>query len=198
MSLHFDSLVVDPLENNVYFLHDGSECLVIDAASNAELIDAYAKEHNLNITQILTTHRHYDHVGALKDLVALTGARTYASAIEAEQYPVYPDIALHDGDTIRIGSHECSVLIISGHTEGGACLVADIGGVTHIFVGDCLFPGGVGKTNSAEEFTQLLSGVEEKLFNSFDDSTVILPGHGKATTLGAERPFLPQWQARGW
>ena len=63
---------------------------------------------------------------------------------------------------------------------------------------DCLFPGGVGKTHSPEDFASLINDVETKLFDRFDDDTWVYPGHGNDTTLGAERPHLPAWRARGW
>ena len=69
---------------------------------------------------------------------------------------------------------------------------------THIFTGDSLFPGGVGNTAGLEQFSSLLGDVQRELFDRFDDDTIIHPGHGDATTLGAERPHLPAWAARGW
>ena len=72
------------------------------------------------------------------------------------------------------------------------------GDATQLFTGDCLFPGGVGKTWKAGDFDQLLSDVTSRVFNVYDDSTVIYPGHGDDTTLGAERPHLDEWKERGW
>ena len=66
------------------------------------------------------------------------------------------------------------------------------------FTGDSLFPGGVEKTADPEKFTSLLSDVETKLFGRYDDSAIVYPGHGKDTTLGAERPHLQEWRERGW
>lgn len=67
-----------------------------------------------------------------------------------------------------------------------------------IFTGDALFPGGVGKTNSPEAFQQAYTSVVERIFDRFDDDTVIHPGHGESTTLGQERPSLDEWRERGW
>ena len=67
-----------------------------------------------------------------------------------------------------------------------------------MFTGDCLFPGGVGKTSDPEAFESLLDGVESKIFDRFGDDTVIYPGHGDDTTIGAERPKLAEWRERGW
>ena len=71
-------------------------------------------------------------------------------------------------------------------------------GPTHLFTGDSLFPGGPGKTWSPEDFDSLMDDLEAKVFNRFADDTVVHPGHGDATTIGAERPHLKEWRARGW
>jgi glyoxylase-like metal-dependent hydrolase (beta-lactamase superfamily II) len=72
------------------------------------------------------------------------------------------------------------------------------GDATQLFTGDCLFPGGVGKTWQPGEFTQLLTDVTSRVFDRFGDDTVVYPGHGDDTTLGAERPHLGEWKERGW
>ncbi|WP_288025941.1 MBL fold metallo-hydrolase, partial [Arthrobacter sp.] len=88
---------------------------------------------------------------------------------------------------------------LRGHTPGSIAYVLTDGGTTLIFSGDSLFPGGVGNTeNDPERFTALLDDVEERLFGAYPDDAVVLPGHGDATTLGAERPSLPEWRGRGW
>lgn len=72
------------------------------------------------------------------------------------------------------------------------------GGITHLFTGDSLFPGGVGHTSTPEDFASLINDVEFKIFARFGDDTWFYPGHGDDSTLGAERASLPQWRARGW
>ena len=75
---------------------------------------------------------------------------------------------------------------------------ADLKGVPNLFVGDSLFPGGLGKTNSEGDFVRLFRDVKEKLFDAYPDETIVWPGHGKSTTLGAERPDLDVWWNRRW
>jgi glyoxylase-like metal-dependent hydrolase (beta-lactamase superfamily II) len=89
---------------------------------------------------------------------------------------------------------------LSGHTPGSiALLYDDPKGHPHLFTGDCLFPGGVGNTQKdAERFRSLYEGVVGKIFDVLPDETWIYPGHGKDTTLGAERPHLEEWRERGW
>ena len=86
-----------------------------------------------------------------------------------------------------------------GHTPGSVALVYDDPeGFPHLFTGDCLFPGGVGRTTSPEDFRSLFGGVRDKLFGALPDETWVYPGHGDDTTLGVERPHLAEWEARGW
>ena len=98
---------------------------------------------------------------------------------------------LAGGDTVRIGELTFDVIHLRGHTPGSVALALDgpaTGGVTQLFTGDCLFPGGVGKTWQPGDFEQLLDDVSTRVFDVYDDATVVYPGHGDDTTLGAERP----------
>ncbi|MCZ9346797.1 MBL fold metallo-hydrolase, partial [Streptomyces sp. TRM76130] len=86
-----------------------------------------------------------------------------------------------------------------GHTPGSIALVYDDPhGHPHVFTGDCLFPGGPGRTTRPEEFRSLMDDLEEKVFGPLPDETWVYPGHGDDTTIGAERPHLSEWRARGW
>ena len=86
-----------------------------------------------------------------------------------------------------------------GHTPGSITLaLSPADGPVRLFTGDSLFPGGVGKTWRPGDFVTLLADVEAKLFEPYGDDTIVHPGHGADTTLGAERPHLDEWRARGW
>ncbi|MGZ4633015.1 MAG: MBL fold metallo-hydrolase, partial [Actinomycetes bacterium] len=101
--------------------------------------------------------------------------------------------------TVAVGGTSLRVITLVGHTPGSVALVYDDpAGHPHLFTGDSLFPGGVGKTAGPAEFTSLLDDVERKLFDALPDETWFYPGHGNDSTLGAERPALPEWRARGW
>jgi len=129
----------------------------------------------------------------------VTGAPTAAHSLDAEPLPVTPDRILADDDTITIGDLTFDVIHLQGHTEGSVALaLKSPDGVTHLFTGDCLFPGGVGKTWQPGDFERLLGDVSTKVFDVYDDRTVVYPGHGDDTTLGAERPHLGEWRERGW
>ena len=152
----------------------------------------------MKITKVLTTHRHWDHVRALEEVLAATGATHYAAFLESPALPAPVDVELQHDDTIEFGGRNHDVIILRGHTPGGAALAVNLDGIPQLFVGDSLFPGGVGKTNSEGDFVRLYKDVTERLFDIYPDEAVVWPGHGKATTLGDERPQLGTWWDRRW
>ncbi|MDU0478524.1 MBL fold metallo-hydrolase [Staphylococcus chromogenes] len=198
MTLILDQVSVSEMDNNCYLLISGSQALLIDAAAEADNLLALAQKHGVNITHVLTTHRHSDHVRALNEVLKATSAVHIASYLDAPALPAPVDISLEHGDTFTFGEHEFSAIILRGHTPGGLAFAAEIDGETHLFVGDSLFPGGIGKTSNETEFSRLYRDVVERLFEVFPDETIVHPGHGAATTLGAERPHLDEWCERGW
>lgn len=194
---------VGPMDNNAYLVtcsHTG-ETLLIDAANDPaillELIERYAPKLSL----IVTSHQHQDHWLALKEVAGSTGAPTAAHSLDAGPLPVTPDQLLAGGDTVSIGDLRFDVIHLRGHTPGSVALALS-GPATdervHLFTGDCLFPGGVGKTWKEGDFEQLLGDVSSRVFDVFGDRTVVYPGHGNDTTLGTERPNLGEWRERGW
>lgn len=193
---------VGPMDNNAYLISCSAtgKTLLIDAANDADDLIGLIREHAPDIALIVTSHQHYDHWQALAAVTEATGAPTAAHALDAEPLPVTPDRILADGDTVTIGELTFDVIHLQGHTEGSVALAlkgAD-GEITHLFTGDCLFPGGVGKTWKDGDFDRLLGDVSRKVFDVYPDSTVVYPGHGDDTTLGAERPHLAEWRQRGW
>ena len=191
-------LSVGALDNNAYLLRCRSgRQLLIDAADQAGRLLELAGPDGLDT--IVTTHRHGDHHRALAALVAATGARSLAHPADAPGLPVRPE-PVRDGDRVTVGDCELEVIHLTGHTDGSiALLYREPGGPPHVFTGDSLFPGGVGSTGGdPARFARLLGDVEEKLFARLPDDTWIYPGHGDDTTLGAQRPQLPQWRSRGW
>lgn len=193
---------VGPMDNNAYLISCSAtgKTLLIDAANDADSLIELITEHAPDIALIVTSHQHYDHWQALEAVTAATGAPTAAHALDAEPLPVTPDRILADGDTVTVGELSFDVIHLQGHTEGSVALAlrgAD-GEITHLFTGDCLFPGGIGKTWKDGDFDRLLDDVSSKVFDVYPDSTVVYPGHGDDTTLGAERPHLAEWKQRGW
>jgi len=192
-------VAVGPMDNNAYLLRcrDTGEQLLIDAAAEPDTLLLMVGEGGLR--RVVTTHRHGDHWQALPQVVAATGATTVAGAEDADALPVEVAERVGDGDGIAVGNCELAVIHLVGHTPGSiALLYDDPDGAPHLFTGDSLFPGGVGKTRSASDFRSLIDDVEAKLFDRLADETWVYPGHGHDTTLGAERPSLDEWRRRGW
>ncbi|MDO3704779.1 MBL fold metallo-hydrolase [Micromonospora sp. C28SCA-DRY-2] len=190
---------VGPMDNNAYLLRCRAtgEQLLIDAANEAPRLLELVGDAGL--ATVVTTHQHMDHWVALEEVVAKTGARALAHADDAAGLPIESE-PLADGDTVRVGDCPLEVIHLRGHTPGSiALLYRDPAGIPHLWTGDSLFPGGVGNTNKdPQRFGTLIDDVEHKLFDRLPDETWFYPGHGKDSTLGAERPALPQWRARGW
>jgi len=199
-ALTISKVAVGPYNNNSYLLRCSAtgEQLLIDAAAEPERLISLAGESGL--ATVFTTHAHRDHWGALAEVLAATGSRHEASAIDGALIEVPVDIAIADGDLVRVGDVTLSAIHLVGHTEGSlALLYDDPDGAPHLFTGDCLFPGGIGNTwEDPARFESLYTGVVTKLFDPLPDETWVYPGHGDDTTLGAERPHLGEWRERGW
>ena len=197
--LTITKLAVGPMDNNTYLLRcrTTGEAVLIDAAAEADRILELIGEDGL--ARVITTHRHQDHWQALAEVVGQTGAITVAHPDDAAELPVSVDEPVVHGSRVPVGDCALTVLHLRGHTPGSIALrYDDPEGHTHLFTGDSLFPGGVGRTWSDEDFRTLLGDVEERVFGSMADDTWVYPGHGSDTTLGAERPSLGEWRERGW
>jgi glyoxylase-like metal-dependent hydrolase (beta-lactamase superfamily II) len=194
---------VGPMDNNAYLVTCSAtgETLLIDAANDAETLLDLIRRHAPRLSLVLTSHQHFDHWQALEAVVEATGAPTASHEVDAEPLPVKPDRFLAHGDTVQIGQLTFDVIHLRGHTPGSIALALGgpaTEGVTHLFTGDCLFPGGPGRTTNPEDFDSLMTGLETRVFDVYGDDTVVYPGHGDDTTLGEERPRLAEWRERGW
>lgn len=198
--MQIESLSVGPFDNNAYLLTDGDESVFVDAAQDAPALLSWIGDRT--VTTIVTTHRHPDHIAALPAVARATGARLLTSVPDAVAIASATGVSLEglwDGDVVAVGDATLDVIGLVGHTPGGIALAfSPADGPATIITGDCLFPGGVGKTTNPTDFASLYNGVVTKIFDAFGDDTVILPGHGRPTTLGAERPSLAEWLDRGW
>ena len=194
-------VAVSEMANNAYLLRCTAtgEALLVDAAAEPDVLRRLTT--GIDLRTVVTTHGHWDHHRALTDVVAETEAQTVAHPADAPDLPVSVDRKVEHGDTLTVGEQTLEVVHLRGHTPGSIALVwrgpGDAG--THVFTGDSLFPGGVGNTQEdPERFTSLIDDVEHRLFDVLPDDTWVYPGHGRDTTLGAERPHLAEWRARGW
>ncbi len=201
--LTITKVAVGPMDNNAYLLRcpGTGELLLIDAANEADTL--FGLIGSTPLARIVTTHQHWDHWQALQAVQQATRAKTAAHPDDADALPIAVSERVRHGDTIRVGDAELSVIHLRGHTPGSIALCYDAGGQLvgepHLFTGDSLFPGGPGNTeHDPKRFGQLIDDLEERVFAPLPDGTWIYPGHGKDTTLGVERPHVPQWRARGW
>ncbi|CAM2791666.1 MBL fold metallo-hydrolase [Corynebacterium jeikeium] len=198
---------VGSMDNNCWLLCRGGEALLVDAADDSEHLLDLAEQLGVRITDVLTTHQHADHTRALADVLKATGARHHGPRLDAEALPVAPD-RVYGNDEGSLESLDLAgaqlpglglqVVELRGHTPGGLAVLdlAD-GRVPRAWVGDSVFPGGVGKTNSSEQFQQLLGDVRDRIF-TLPDETRIHPGHGDSTSVGEEKGKVDEWAARGW
>jgi len=195
---------VDPrMSNNCYLLtcRATGEKLLVDAADDAPTL---LRLFGDDIATVVTTHQHWDHHRALADVVAATSATTVAGTPDADDITAQTGVEMGrrvgDGDVVRVGDLSLEVIAIAGHTPGSICLLYDDpDGRPHLWTGDSLFPGGVGATfGDADAFETLIDEVEAKIFRRLPDEAWFYPGHGNDSTLGAERPHLAEWRARGW
>ena len=203
-----ETLVVGPIQANCFILghEETGEAAVIDPGDEAQRILAALGRHNLTLKTIINTHGHFDHVGGNKALKAATGAPILIHGGDApmlahladsaavwgmrvEDSPA-PDRILADGDEIGFGAVTLKVIHTPGHSPGGISLFTP----GHLFVGDTLFAGSIGRTDfPGGDYGVLIDSVRSRLFVLGDDVRVY-PGHGPATTLGRERQFNPFFQ----
>jgi glyoxylase-like metal-dependent hydrolase (beta-lactamase superfamily II) len=200
--LHFEDsqaeihkVVVGPVDNNVFVLR-------CKATGDAVLIDA-ANEHErllelcgrLGVRKVLETHGHWDHIQAVP-AVRDAGYDVGVTEADAAMLPSY-DFVLADQSVIEVGRLRLHTIATPGHTPGSMCFLVE--GSPVLFSGDTLFPGGPGATKfEGGHFPTIIESIESRLFSPLAPKTIVLPGHGDDTTIGAERPHLQEWIDRGW
>ena len=177
---------VGPYDNNVYVIESNGDALVVDAS--APPADLKAMTEGLRVVGLAITHGHPDHTVHVEELFDAFGAPCYWG------FKPYAEVTpLVDGGTIRVGDLDVAVMHTPGHTDDSACFAAG----SDLVTGDTLFPGGPGNTDGdPTRFSQIMRSLE-RLF-AYPDDVRVLPGHGKDTTLGTERPHIDEWRARGW
>lgn len=198
--IRITKVAVGPTDNNAYFLRceRTGDTLLIDAAAEPDRL-LEVRDDGLLIS-VVTTHQHPDHWQALEAVVGVTGPNVIAHQDDAGGLPIPVSQTVVDGDVISFGDASVEVIHLRGHTPGSiALLYTGDPERPHLFTGDSLFPGGPGNTRgNPADFTSLMDDLESKVFARLPDETWVYPGHGDDTTLGAERPHLGEWRARGW
>jgi glyoxylase-like metal-dependent hydrolase (beta-lactamase superfamily II) len=195
--------VIGPIATNVYVLGDEAsrEAIAIDTATPCvEWVTATLAERGWTLKLIVSTHRHWDHIGDNAAVADATGAKIAVHVLDRHglenpapilaPFPIPPSIPavdLAEGSRIRFGEIDLEVLHTPGHTEGSVCLLADSESL--LFTGDTLFAGSWGRTD-------LPGGSDEQMVESLTrlsglaDDLRVLPGHGRGSTMEAEKPWL--------
>lgn len=199
--------------NMIFVAKDGSDTVAVIDPSDAALAEAFLNEHKKTLTDILITHRHFDHLLGVSALKKATGAKIYISGKDADGLrsnlislsmmvhikldPIEPDVLLHDGDIFDAAGLRFRVLETPGHTEGGITYVCD--DERCAFVGDTLFAGGYGRFDlPTGDFDALKHSIQDILFALPDDYR-IYPGHEEPTTVLKERSSNPIiYEASPW
>ena len=199
-------LVLGPLETNCWLVDDGAtgEVMVVDPAADASAIGR--EIGNDRVSAIVLTHGHFDHLEAVRELVLSTGAPLLIHAADAESIRTAdgtggrlfgfeasappPDRLLAEGDEVAVGGVRLTALHTPGHTPGSICLLAP----GHLFSGDTLFAGSIGRTDFAGGDMRSMRQSIVRL-SALSDDVRVHPGHGPDTTIGRERrvnPYFPR------
>ncbi len=205
----FDLVILQlgPLETNCYLIGDPttSGCIIVDPAADAGYILDTISREGWTPEKIILTHGHYDHIGALAEIVERTGlpalihpddremltdpGKSLAALMDVQHCFTGEIIPLQDGDVISLGGKELRVLHTPGHTRGSVCLLAR----DFLLSGDTLFCRSVGRSDlPGGNSCQLVNSINSKLM-VLDENLAVFPGHGPATSIGEEKrenPFL--------
>jgi glyoxylase-like metal-dependent hydrolase (beta-lactamase superfamily II) len=188
-------LVVGPMDNNVFVLRckETGDAVLLDAANEHEKLLELCRR--LNVRKVLETHGHWDHIQAVP-AVRDAGYEVGVTTEDAKMLPSY-DFVLEDDSVIEVGRLKLHTIHTPGHTPGSMCFRLE--GSPVLFSGDTLFPGGPGNTSfEGGDFPTIIRSLEDRLFARIPDDTIVMPGHGDDTTIGAEKPHLQEWIDRGW
>ena len=188
-------IVVGPMDNNVYVVRcrRTGDAMLIDAANEHEALLEICR--SLGVRQVVETHGHWDHIQAVP-AVRDAGISVAVTEADAGMLPSY-DLLLTDDEQLRVGDLRIRTLSTPGHTPGSICVAVE--GTPLLFSGDTLFPGGPGNTSfEGGDFASIITSIDRRIFAKFGPDTVVLPGHGVATTVGNESPHLQDWVDRGW
>lgn len=206
--MDWTQLPLGPLETNCYILSHESKCIIFDPGSEGDQLVGWLKNNQLEPLAILLTHAHFDHIGAVRPLKQAFDIPVYLHEKEADwlenaelngssrfgmgEITAPPaDVIIHTEEKLVIDVFTFDLLHTPGHSPGSVSYYFEEGGA--LFAGDTLFMGSIGRTDLADgDHQALLSSIHEKIM-SLPEETIVLPGHGPATSVITEmdsNPFL--------
>ncbi|MEW8973347.1 MAG: MBL fold metallo-hydrolase [Tissierellaceae bacterium] len=190
---------------NCYIIYSeiAREGIVVDPGGDAEIILGKIDENKLSIKYIVLTHGHGDHMGGVIELnkslnvpvlvheadkeLMEDGNKNMSVIMSFGSLEFSPDVLLKDGDVIEFGDLNAEVIHTPGHTKGCICLKIQ----DHLFTGDTLFKGSIGRTDLfSGDYDTIISSIREKIL-PLDDNIIVLPGHGASSTIGEEKKYNP-------
>lgn len=186
------------VDNNVWIIGDEHEVFVIDAAHDADAIEAAVAGRT--VKAVVCTHAHDDHVNQAPALADRFSAPIWLNPNESVLWDMTwpdrkPDGGLADGQVLTVGGIELRVLQTPGHSPGSSCLYS--AELSTVFSGDTLFQGGPGATGrSYSSFDTIITSIRDTLL-TLPGATTVRTGHGDSTSIGAELPHLEEWIAKG-
>lgn len=189
------------VDNNVWIVGDDEQCIVIDPAHDPDaVVEAVGGRR---VVAILLTHGHDDHIRAVREVAERVGAPVHLNPEDTVLWEqVYPgtraDRDISDGERFTVGGVTLTAVHTPGHSPGSTCFHApDLGPGGVLFSGDTLFRGGPGATGrSYSDFPTIIASIRKRIL-TLPESTEVLTGHGEATSVGAEKPYLQEWVDRG-
>jgi hydroxyacylglutathione hydrolase len=189
--LTLQTLPVGEYGTNCYLLTcpKAGRALLVDPGADPDAVLALCE--GVQVTRILLTHGHFDHLLALSQVREALAVPVGIHPADVTAFDVVADFGLRDGMRLGVGRHFVRVVHVPGHTPGSVALRFDRRAV----VGDVVFPGGPGHTETPEALQALLLSLQRTVF-TWPADTLLYPGHGDPTTVGAERPAFQEFLAR--
>lgn len=187
-------VVVGDYENNVFIVRcrDTGDAVLIDAANEHDRLLELSR--GLGVRTVIETHGHHDHIGAVTEM-RNAGYNVHVTSEDAHMLPSY-DQLIENEQVFEIGKLRLRSIKTPGHTDGSVSF--ELVDSPVLFTGDTLFPGGPGATQYGGNFDTIIKTIDELMFSPFAADTIVMPGHGNDTTIGAESPSLQEWIDRGW
>lgn len=206
MSIKIGSMTIGYVQTNCYFVYDDEkkDAIVFDPAIDGEGIYNALLKNDINVSAIMLTHGHFDHIMGANELREKAGVKIYASELEKDllassdlnvsyqtgrNYTVVPDVLLKDEDEVEVAGIKIKMISTPGHTAGSCCYLIEDEGL--LIAGDTLFAGSCGRTDLPTGSGGMLDrSLKEKLMK-LSDEIKVYPGHGESTTIGFERKHNP-------